>query len=236
MPRAKWDVESERKYEGGTDRGMIYYPDNTGAYADGEAWNGLTSVDESPSGGEATAFWADNIKYAELMSKEEWAGTINAYSYPERFGQCDGSYELTPGVTIGQQERKSFGFAYRTKVGNARDGWSNYIVHLIYGAKAAPSQKTYNTINDSPEIVEFSWSVTTTPVEVPGKDPTASLDIDYSKLTNAAITAIETVLYGQDAVEADVEHNIEAQEDVKPRLPLPAEVAKIISEATNAAG
>ena len=170
------------------------------------------------------------------MSTEEWAGTVNAYTYPERFGQCDGSYELTPGVTIGQQERKSFGFSYRSKIGNARDGFNNYIVHLIYGAKAAPSQKTYNTVNDSPEIVEFSWSITTTPVEVPGKKPTASLEIDYSKITQAAITAIETVLYGQDAVEADVEHNIEAQPDVKPRLPLPAEVAQIISEATNAAG
>lgn len=228
MARVKWDVESERQFEGGTDRGMLYYPDSTGAYIDGEVWNGLTSVDESPSGGEATAFWADNIKYAELMSKEEWAGTVNAYSYPVKFGQCDGSYELTPGVTIGQQERKPFGMTYRTKKGNARDGFNSFIVHCIYGCKAAPSQKTYNTVNDSPEIVEFSWSITTTPVEVPGKDPTASLEIDYSKLNAAAITAIENVLYGTDGGTES--------EGTSPRLPLPAEIAQIISEATQAAG
>lgn len=229
--RLVWDKLEERQFEGGVDQVVIYYPNaTTGVYDDGEVWNGCTNVDNSPSGGEATAFWADNMKYAELDSTEEWAGTVNAYTYPERFGQCDGSYELATGVSIGQQSRKSFGLSYRTKVGNAQDGFKSYIIHCVYGCKAAPSQKTYNTINDSPEIIEFSWALTTTPVQVPGCKPTASLDIDSAKVGQAGMTAIENVLYGTDPTTDPVSAG------TVPRLPLPAEIAQIISSAIQAAG
>ena len=211
-----WDRVGERFYETGVDHGVLYPFDNN-AYGTGVAWNGLTAVNESPSGAEASPLWADNIKYLNLMSAEEFGATIEAYTYPDEFAACDGSAEIAPGVTIGQQKRKMFGFAYRTKIGNDTDGADKgYKIHLVYGALASPSDKGYNTVNDSPEAITFSWTVTTTPVNVTGFKPTAHLVIDSTKVNDAAkMKAIEDVLYGTVAADA--------------RLPLPDEVAEIIT-------
>lgn len=214
MVKIKWDQTGERLYETGVDHGVLYIPDNKGEYKDGVAWNGLTAITESPSGAEANPQYADNIKYLNLISVEEFGATIEAFTYPEEFEQCDGTAELAPGVTIGQQGRKTFGLSYRTQVGNDVDATDyGYKLHLIYGALAAPSEKAYATVNDSPEAMTFSWELTTTPVEVEGNKPTASLTIDSTKVDSGVMKTIEDVLYG-------------AEDD--PRMPLPDEVIELL--------
>lgn len=219
MPTAlTWDQTGERLYETGVQKGVLYVQDENGAYPQGVAWNGLTAVTESPSGAEPTALYADDIKYLNLMSNEEFGATIEAYMYPDEFGVCDGSAALVAGVSIGQQARKQFGLCYRTAIGNDVDGNDHgYKLHLIYGALAAPSEKAYATINDSPEAITFSWEVTTTPVAVSGFKPTACVTIDSTKVSEAAMTAIENALYGSGEKEA--------------YLPLPDEVKSIIEGA-----
>ena len=217
MSKLVWDQTGERFYETGVKQGVLYVQEK-GLYPKGVAWNGLTAVTESPSGAEATALYADDIKYLNLMSNEEFGATIEAYTYPPEFGQCDGSADLIPGVSIGQQARKTFGMCYRTTIGNDVDGNDfGYKLHIIYGALAAPSEKAYATINDSPEAITFSWEVSTTPVTVTGHKPTASLTIDSTKVDAEKLAALEAVLYGS--------------EDAEPRLPLPDEIATLMAPA-----
>lgn len=222
MSRLEWDKTSERLYETGVKMGVLY-PQEGGAYPKGVAWNGLTAVTESPSGAEATALYADDIKYLNLMSAEEFGATIEAYTYPDEFAQCDGSAELAAGVTIGQQKRKAFGMCYRTVLGNDTDNNDyGYKLHLIYGAQAAPSEKAYATINDSPEAITFSWEVTTTPVNVDGFKPTASITIDSTKVDAKKLKALEDILYGTNAATGG------GSAATEPRLPLPNEVATLM--------
>ena len=216
--KIEWDKTGERLYETGVDRGVLYPQATGGTYPLGVAWNGLTNVTESPSGAEATPLYADNIKYLNLMSAEEYGATIEAYTYPDEFAECNGESELKPGVTIGQQSRKTFGMSYRTKIGNDTDGNEHgYKLHIIYGALAAPSEKSYGTINESPEAITFSWEVSTTPVNVTGFKPTASIIIDSTKANSEKLTALEKILYGFEATDA--------------RLPLPDEIATIFNVA-----
>lgn len=214
MAKLEWDKSGERIYETGVSNGVLYLLDNAGSYSQGVVWNGLTNVSESPEGAEATALYADNIKYLNLMSTEEFKATVEAYTYPDEFGICNGEVELTDGVSIGQQKRKTFGMSYKTKVGNDVDSDLGYKIHLIYGALAAPSEKAYATINDSPEAITFSWELSTTPVAVTGAKPTASLVIDSTKTTSEKLAAIEAILYGS--------------EDTEARLPLPDEILSIM--------
>ena len=218
MAKLVWDATGERKYETGVRNGVLYVMGEGGTYPKGVAWNGLTAVTESPSGAEATALYADDTKYLNLISAEEFGATIEAYTYPDEFAECDGSATLVAGVTIGQQPRKTFGMSYRTVYGNDvnNEGYG-YKLHLIYGAVAAPSEKAYATINDSPEAITFSWEVKTTPVNVTGHKPTASLTIDSTKVDKAKLTKIEEILYGKDETEA--------------RLPLPDEIIQILQAA-----
>ena len=213
MAKLVWDQTGERQYETGVSKGVLY-PFSQNKYQKGVAWNGLTGVTESPSGAEATALYADNIKYLNLMSAEEFGATIEAYTYPDEFAQCNGEGELAQGVTVGQQKRSPFGMSYQTKVGDDTDPDKGYKIHLIYGAQAAPSEKAYATVNDSPEAITFSWEVTTTPIEVPGMKPTASLTIDSTKVLPSVLKKIEDILYGT--------------EEEAPRLPLPAEIIQIL--------
>ena len=216
MAALTWDQVGDRLYETGVDRGVLYIPNGSGVYDTGYAWNGLTTVTESPSGAEASPQYADNTKYLNLVSAEEFGATIEAFTYPEEFGQCDGTAAPTPGVLLGQQGRKTFGLAYRTQLGNDLDGTDyGYKIHLIYGALAAPSEKAYSTINDSPEAITFSWEVATTPVAVANYKPTSVIVIDSTVVEVADLTAFEEILYGHEAVEA--------------RLPLPAEGTSISS-------
>lgn len=218
MAKIVWDESGKRLYETGVKNGVLYIQDENGAYNKGVAWNGLTAVTESPSGAEATPLYADDIKYLELFSAEEFGATIEAYTYPEEFEACDGSASLGTGVTIGQQDRKTFGLCYRTVLGNdVKSNEYGYKLHLIYGAKAAPSEKGYQTINDSPEAITFSWEVTTTPVNVAGFKPTASVTIDSTKIDAAKLKTIEDMLYGTESVEA--------------KLPLPDELKTILAGA-----
>lgn len=197
MAKIVWDQTGEHIYETGVDHGVLYVMNAQGAYPDGVAWNGLTGVTESPSGAEANAIYADNIKYLNLYSAEEFGATVEAYTYPDEFALCDGSAALGTGLMIGQQPRKTFGLCYRTVVGNDVAGESfGYKLHIIYGAMASPSEKAYQTINDSPEAITFSWELNTTPVNVAGHKPTATLTIDSTKASKAAMDAIEAVLYG----------------------------------------
>ena len=220
MSKLVWDNLGERLYETGVKQGVLYIPTN-GVYSKGVAWNGLTAVTESPSGAEATALYADDIKYLNLISTEEFGATIEAYTYPDEFAECDGSASLAEGVMIGQQARKTFGLCYRTTLGNDVDGNDHgYKLHIIYGCLAAPSEKAYATINDSPEAITFSWEVSTTPVNVAGHKPTASITIDSTKVDAAKLTALEKVLYGSDDEPA-----------TEPRLPLPDEIATMMSTA-----
>jgi hypothetical protein len=203
MPPLTWDDVGEKVYETGVDHGVLYLPDVSGVYNTGFAWNGLTTVTESPSGADPNPQFADNIKYLNLTSAEEFGGTIEAFTYPEEFGQCDGTALPHPGVAVGQQGRKMFGLSYRTKVGNDVDGVDfGYKLHLIYGCQAAPSEKAYATINDSPAAINFSWAITTTPVPVTGYKPTALIVIDSTVVDPADLTALEALLYGQAATEA----------------------------------
>lgn len=197
MTALMWDKIGERVYETGVDHGVLYIPNGVGVYNTGFAWNGLTTVTESPSGAESNPTYADNIKYLNLISVEQFGATIEAYTYPNAFAQCDGTATPEPGVSIGQQPRKMFGMSYRTRVGNDIDGTEHgYKLHLIYGALAAPSEKAYASINDSPEAITFSWSVSTTPVDVPGYKPTASITIDSTQVNAAALADLEEFLYG----------------------------------------
>ena len=197
MTALTWDGAGARLYETGVDHGVLYIPDANGVYNTGFAWNGLTTVTESPSGAEPSAQYADNIKYLNLISAEEFAATIEAFTYPEEFGQCDGSATPLAGLKLGQQTRKSFGLSYRTKIGDDLVGTDKgYKLHLVYGAQAAPSEKAYATINDSPEAITFSWEVSTTPVPVTGYKPTACITIDSTNVDPAKLAALELVLYG----------------------------------------
>lgn len=215
MSKIIWDKTGERLYETGVKQGVLY-PHSEGAYPLGVAWNGLISVTESPSGAESTPIYADDIKYLNLMSAEEFGATIEAYTYPEEFTACDGTLELAAGVSIGQQKRNSFGLSYRTTLGNDTEGESyGYKLHIIYGAQAAPSEKAYASINDSPEAITFSWELTTTPVNVANNKPTATLVIDSTKVASEKLTALEKILYGD--------------EDNEPRLPMPDEIATLFT-------
>lgn len=210
-----WDKSGERFYETGVSQGVLYIP-SEGVYSKGVAWNGLISVTESPSGAEPTPLYADDIKYLNLVSAEEFGATIEAYTYPDEFAACDGSAELVQGVTVGQQVRKPFGLSYKTVLGNDVDGNSKgYKIHLIYGAMAAPSEKAYSTINDSPEAITFSWELTTTPVNVQGMKPTASIVIDSTKADPTKLEAFEKIIYGSSEAAA--------------RLPLPDEVKTLLT-------
>ena len=198
MAKLEWDKVGERLYQTGTDHGVLYVASN-GTYPAGVAWNGLTGVDESPSGAEASPQYADNIKYLELRSNEDFGATVTAFTYPDEFEQCDGSAEPTPGMFIGQQTRKPFGLSYRTKIGNDTDGDDHgYILHLVYGATASPSQRSYKTINDSPEPIEFSWEFTTTPVKIDGYKPVSHIRINSTKADSEKLEVLESVLYGTD--------------------------------------
>lgn len=192
-----WDAPGQRFYETGVDHGVLYIPDNSGAYVNGYAWNGLTTVTESPSGAEVTNTYADNIKYLSLISLEEFEGTIEAYTYPDEFAACDGSVEVELGVLVGQQPRQMFGFSYRTRLGNDIEKEEyGYKLHLVYGALASPSEKAFATISDSPEAIDFSWEFTTTPVPVTGMKPTALIVIDSTKVAPADLAELEAFLYG----------------------------------------
>lgn len=214
MAKLVWDKTGERLYETGVKNGVLY-PQEKGAYPKGVAWNGLTAVTESPSGAEATPLYADDVKYVNLISAEEFGGTIEAYMYPDEFAQCDGSAALAAGVMIGQQNRKTFGLSYKTTLGNDEElNDYGYKLHLIYGALAAPSEKGYASINDSPEAMTLSWEFTTTPVSVEGFKPTASVIIDSTKADKVKLAALEAILYGT--------------EEAEPRLPLPSEIATLM--------
>lgn len=216
MSKLVWDKTGERTYETGVSKGVLYPQSADGSYPKGVVWNGLTAVTESPSGAESTPLYADNIKYLNLLSAEEFGATVEAYTYPDEFAACNGEAALGTGVTIGQQKRMPFGMAYQTKVGSDTDPEAGYKIHLIYGALASPSERAYATVNDSPEAITFSWEVTTTPVEVTGFKPTASLVIDSTKIAKEKLEALEAMLYGSDDVEA--------------KLPLPNEVLELVKE------
>lgn len=222
MSKLVWDQTGERYYETGVKMGVLYPQSASGTYPKGVAWNGLTAVTESPSGAEATALYADDIKYLNLYSAEEFSATIEAYTYPDEFAECDGSAEVATGVTIGQQKRKAFGLCYRTAIGNDTDGNDHgYKIHIIYGAMASPSEKAYATINDSPEAITFSWEITTTPVSVSGFKPTASVTIDSTKVDGTKLKQLEAILYGDNGSSSAGEA----------RLPLPDEIVTLIGTA-----
>ena len=261
--RLNWDNAGERLFETGVRNGVLY-PFGENKYGKGVAWNGLTAVTESPSGAEATALYADDMKYLNLMSAEEFGATVEAYTYPKEFEACDGSAEVSEGVTIGQQERKTFGMSYRTVVGNDLEGNEHgYKLHLIYGALAAPSERAYSTINDSPEAITFSWEVSTTPVNVPGRKAASLLTIDSTKCDKAKLKQLEDILYGvaADEFSASATYKVgdyctyesktykcktaiqtagawdpskwDVVEDVDARLPLPAEVIELFGPKAN---
>ena len=216
MSKIVWDAIGEHTFETGVRNGVLYLKDVDGAYNTGVAWNGLASISESPEGAEPTDLYADDIKYLTLMSAENFKATIEAYTYPVEFEECDGSATIANGVVVGQQPRKPFGLCYRTAIGNDTDGNEHgYKLHIVYGCLASPSEKQYSTINDSPDAITFSWEVSTTPVNVPGKKPTATLIIDSTKADKAKLTALEAILYGS--------------EEKEPRLPMPDEIATLMT-------
>lgn len=221
MAKLVWDQTGERSYETGVKKGVLYVQ-SEGTYPKGVAWNGLTAVTESPSGAEATAMYADDTKYLNLYSAEEFGATIEAYTFPDEFAQCDGSAELVPGISIGQQARKSFGFVYQSTLGNDTEGNDHgYKLHLIYGCMASPSERAYATINDSPEAVTFSWEVTSTPVSVTGFKPTSCITIDSTKVEPTKLAALEAILFGSNADGG-------SGTGTDARLPLPDEIAEIM--------
>lgn len=218
-----WDQTGERFYETGVKNCALYLQDNQGAYPKGVAWNGITGITESPSGAESSPIYADDTKYLNLISAEELSATIEAYTYPDEFAECDGSASIAKGVTIGQQARKSFGLCYKTNLGNdIQNNEYGYKLHIIYGCKASPSEKAYATINDSPEAISFSWEISTTPVNVKGFKPTSNVTIDSTKVNAEKLKALEDILFGTDAVEA--------------RLPLPDEIVTLVGEAAVSEG
>lgn len=223
MPELVWDQIGERFYETGVDHGVLYIPDVSGVYATGVAWNGLTAVTESPSGADSTAQYADNIKYLNLISAEEFGGTIEAFTYPDEFAQFDGLVVPSEGIVVGQQPRKSFGLSYRTRLGNDLEHEQHgYKLHLVYGCTASPSEKAYNTINDSPAAITFSWAITTTPAPVTGYNPTSLIVVDSTAVDSAALVALEALLYG------DATSGVAS-------LPTPDEVIALFSSAVNLA-
>ncbi len=222
MSRIKWNEAGTKTYETGVDRGVLYPMSSTGTYPVGVPWQGLTGVSESPSGAEASPIYADNTKYLNLVSTEEFGASVEAYTYPDEFAECDGSAEPTTGVVIGQQNRKTFGLCYRTLIGNDVENTEyGYKLHLVYGALAAPSEKSYQTVNDSPEAATFSWEISTTPVAVTGFKPTATVVIDSTKVDAAKLAAFEDIIYGKDAAGENPA--------VVARLPLPNEVVTLLS-------
>jgi hypothetical protein len=215
MPALVWDLVGDRFYETGIDHGVLYIPDADGVYASGVPWNGLTTVTESPSGAEPNAQYADNIKYLNLISVEEFGATIDAFTYPPEFSEFDGLGVPTPGVFVGQQPRKTFGLSYRSRIGNDLSGDSyGYKLHLVYGCIATPSEKAFNTVNDSPEAIAFSWTISTTPVPVSNYKPTSLMVVDSTMVDKAGLASLEAELYGGDASEA--------------KLPLPDEVITLL--------
>lgn len=212
-----WDATGERRFETGLSHGVLY-PYGTDSYDAGVAWNGLTSVSDSPEGAEASDLWADNIKYGSLRSAETAKGTIEAYTYPDEFAECDGSATPVKGVRLGQQKRKVFGFCYRTVIGNDTNDEAGYLLHIVYGATASPSEKQHQTINDSPEAMTFSWEYETTPISVAGYKPTATITIDSTAVDSQKLATLEAILYGKDPTTDG------GSDGVNPRLPLPAEV------------
>lgn len=216
MSKLEWDKTGERFYETGV-RKVVLYPKAAGTYPKGVAWNGVTSIEESPSGAEASPLYANDTKYLNLMSTEEYGASITAYTYPDEFAACDGSASLATGVSIGQQKRTEFGLCYRTAIGNDEDGTEHgYKLHLVYGCLASPSSKSHTSINNDPEATEMSWELTTTPVEVTGHRPTATVEIDSTKVDADALALLEAMLYGSESEEA--------------RLPLPDEIAELFAE------
>lgn len=222
MAKIVWDETGSRYFENGTRNGVLYVMNNDGTYANGVAWNGLISVSDSPDGGDVTELWADDIKYASFRATENAGGTIEAYTYPEEFEACDGSAELADGVTVHQQERKKFGFCYRTNVGNDVSSEAGYKLHIVYNASAAPSEKSYETINDSPDAITFSWDYTADPISIPGHSPSATITIDSTKATAEHMAALETLLYGGSNAE--------------PTLPTPATIITTMGGTVPAAG
>lgn len=220
--KMKWDQVGEKTYETGIEQCALFtVNDKTGAYENGVPWNGITKVEESPSGGEATAVYANNKKYLNLMSSEQFGATIGAYTYPDEFAECDGSKEIAPGVYAGQQSRKTFGLCYKTIKGNDTQGTDfGYKLHFVYGALAAPSSKSYNTVNESPEAGEMSWTISTTPVDVPDSKPTAHIFFDSTKCDKDALKKVEEIVYGKDGDDATA-----------PRLPLPEELINLLGQA-----
>lgn len=217
MSAIVWDAEGERYYENGVDHGVLFTKTgDSGAYANGVPWNGLTSVSESPEGAEANDMYADNIKYGSIRSAETFGCTIEAYTYPPEFGVCDGSVEIATGVTIGQQDRAAFGFSYRTKIGNDASSEAGYKIHIVYNATASPSEKNYESVNDSPEGMTLSWEVETTPVNVTGHKPTSKITIDSRTANPVKLKALEDKLYGSTATE--------------PTLPSPDEIVEMFAE------
>ena len=214
-----WDETGKKLFETGVSNVVLYPQDTNGMYGAGVAWNGVTTISESPSGAEATTLWANNGKYLNLYSVEEYASSIEAYTYPDEFAECDGSAEIAKGVSIGQQTRKSFGLAYKTLIGSDTDGNDHgYKLHLVYGCKAAPSERSHATVNDSPEALSFSWEISTTPVSVTGHKPTASVEIDSTKVESVKLAAFEKILFGSETAAA--------------RLPLPDEVADLFANSS----
>lgn len=225
MSKIKWDETGKRFYETGVDHAVLYPIDNDGKYSNGVPWNGITGVTETPSGAEPNNLYADNIKYLVLVGAEDFSYNIEAYTYPDEWAACDGSAEPVPGMSIGQQARKVFGLCHRTKLGNDVDGQDHgYKLHLLYGGLASPSERPYQTVNDSPEAITFSWDVTTTPVDVPGFKPTACVIIDSTKVKADKLAALEEILYGKDPTSEG------GTDGVNPRLPLPAEVIELLKD------
>lgn len=223
MSKLQWDGTGEKLYENGVEKGVLY-PYSENAYQKGVAWNGLTAINQSPSGGEITTLYADDQEYANMMSLEKFGLTVEAYTYPEEFEACDGSAELEPGVTFGQQNRQMFGLSYQTKIGNDTDGFDHgYIIHLVYGCRAKPSERNYSTINDSPEAITLSWELSCTPVDVAGHKPTAHIAINSNKLTPEKLAKLEALLYGTDAGA----EGTPAASDSK--LPLPSELVTLLA-------
>ena len=226
--RLVWDKTGERFYETGVDQCVLFVQKTDGTYDNGVAWNGISSVSESPSGAESNAVYADNIKYLDLISKEDFGATIEAYTYPDEWEICDGSASPSAGVTLGQQSRRAFGLCYRTKIGNdvANDDYG-YKIHLIYNCKASPSERSYQTINDSPEAISFSWEVTTTPVNVTGFKPCSNITIDSTKVDSDKLASFLDTIYGKD------ESTAGAGDATAPTLPSPDEVIAHFSGSTN---
>lgn len=212
-----WDAAGDKRYERGVSKGVLFPTKNDGSYNIGVAWNGLTNVNESPDGGEATDMWADNIKYGTLRSVENHKGSIEAYTYPDEFAECDGNAEPVPGLRLGQQTRKPFGLSYRTEIGSDSNPELGYKIHLVYGATASPSEKTHETVNDSSDISPISWDYETVPVAVEGYKPVAHLEIDSTKVDPTNLAKLEAKLYGSETTD--------------PQLPMPAEVISMLNTA-----